>query len=72
MNREKTGHQKRIEKFMRLAEQDVPCEPTEPPPEVRLLGSGASGSATNATMVAPSCCARAMLMVMALSVRSEP
>lgn len=37
MSREKTGHQKRIEKFMRLAEQDVPCEPTEPSPEVRLL-----------------------------------
>jgi len=37
MNREKTGHQKRIEKFMRLADQDIPCEPTEPSPEVRLL-----------------------------------
>lgn len=37
MNREKTGHQKRIEKFMRLANQDIPCEPTEPTPEVRLL-----------------------------------
>jgi len=37
MNREKTGHQKRIEKFMRLAEQDVPCEPTMPDGSTRLL-----------------------------------
>lgn len=37
MNREKTGHQTRIEKFMRLAEQDVPCEPTVPDSPTRLL-----------------------------------
>lgn len=37
MNREKTGHQKRIEKFMRLAGQEVPVEPTVPDNLTRLL-----------------------------------
>jgi predicted HAD superfamily Cof-like phosphohydrolase len=36
-SRDKSGHQKRIEDFMRKAGQEVPCEPTIPDPDVRLL-----------------------------------